>query len=487
MAPPPTTELRADSPATRLLADLFAEITAACDGRTLVRAALADPAVVPAFLRPSGGPKRDRVHVLALGKAAGPMLTGLIEARSDRDVGDDRGISLDGGLVITPAARAPAAAALPPDFQLVLGEHPAPGAGSLRAGAGARAFVAGLPLGDPLVVLLSGGGSALACLPADGLTLADKRAAIAAVATAGAPIAQLNTVRKHLSAIKGGRLGLLARGPVLVLALSDVVGDDPATIASGPFSPDPSSYADALAVLTAYAPATPALAAATAHLREGARGLHPETAKPDDGSLAHVDHRIIAGPRHVVAAAERSIAARGLQAVTLVRDTEAEIGALAEHYLEHARQLGTRAAAAAPVVGIGNGEPRIALPDPGPSPQPHGKGGRATHLALLVARGLSRLANPQPGRAHDANLPDAAEIAFLAAGTDDRDGSGDGSGAVVDGTTWSRAVAAGLDPQAALDHFDSAGLLGALGLIVRGPGTSNLLDVHLLAAMGRAK
>jgi glycerate 2-kinase len=446
------------NPAVALVGDVFADVAAACDGGALVEAALGSSSTTSIAI---GRP----LHVLALGKAAAPMLAG-----ARRIWPADGPITFGRGLVIAPGSR-PASLALPPGFASITAEHPSPGEGSLRAGRAARDLVASLPPGDPLLVLLSGGGSALACLPAAGLTLADKRAAVSAVAAAGAPIAQLNTVRKHLSGVKGGQLGQLARGPVLVLALSDVVGSDPGTIASGPFSPDPTTFADALSILTTHAtPATPFVTAAISHLRQGVAGQHPETPKPGP-AWDHIDYRVVAGPDHVVAAATRSARARGAQPAVLLRDTQADVAALANTYLEHAGRVAS-AGAGPMVLGIGNGEPSIDLRAGGSI----GTGGRATHLALLVARGLASFAS-------DAH----PWFAFLAAGTDDRDGNGDASGAVVDATTWSRALDRGLDPQAALDRFDSAGLLGALGCLVRGPGTSNLLDVHLLAATGRSK
>jgi glycerate 2-kinase len=453
------------NPAVELVGAIFADVTAACDGGALVAESLGAGAPFASM-----GTNRP-LHVLALGKAAGPMLAGALRIWP---VGGP--VHLGRGLVIAPEARADALPGLPPGFESIGAQHPNPGDGSVRAGQAARDLIAGLPPGDPLLVLLSGGGSALACLPAAGLTLADKRAAIGAVAAAGAPIAQLNTVRKHLSAIKGGQLGRLARGPVLVLALSDVVGSDPGTIASGPFSPDPTTFADALSILTTHAhPAPPSLNAAISHLRSGVAGQQRETPKPGPG-WDHVDYRVIAGPDHVVAAATRSARALSLHPTVLVRDTQADVAALANTYLEQARRVAaTGPGAGATVLGIGNGEPTIDLRSAATTGRAMGAGGRATHLALLVARGLASFA----GSAADPWL------AFLAAGTDDRDGNSDAQGAVVDATTWSRALERGLDPQGALDRFDSAGLLGALGCLVRGPGTSNLLDLHLLAATGR--
>src|SRR5262249_35717869 len=146
------------------------------------------------------------------------------------------------------------APALPADVKVLVADHPAPSARSAAAARSALELVAAVPTEDHLVVLLSGGGSALLALPADddaltSLTLADKGDALTRIARGGADIHQLNTVRKHLSAVKGGRLALATRARITVLALSDVVGNDPATIASGPFSPDPTTFAEALALI----------------------------------------------------------------------------------------------------------------------------------------------------------------------------------------------------------------------------------------------
>jgi glycerate 2-kinase len=415
----------------RQLVSIFEDVARACDGQHLVaRAMRAAPPVLP-----EGVP----LHVLALGKVAGPMLAGLRAVVPPQALGH--------GLVITTAARAPAS--LPPGFRLLAGDHPRPGPASLAAGQAVQAFVGALPPAHTLLVLLSGGGSALACLPAAGLSLADKATVTAAVMAAGASVHELNAVRKHLSAIKGGRLGASAHGPVLVLALSDVVGDDPGTIASGPFSCDATSFGDALAIVRRLGgPVPPAV---LAHLEAGAAGKHPETPKSAGGGLRHVDYRVIAGPEHVVDAVVAAAGARGLTPAVLLRNTEEDVARVAAAFVRQA------ATAQPGRLSIVNGEPSITVPAGA------GTGGRATHLALLVARAIA-----------------GSPLAFLAAGTDDRDGCGDASGAVVDGTTWPAALAAGLDPAGALAAFDSATLLGKLGALVRGPGTSNLLDVALL-------
>jgi hydroxypyruvate reductase len=424
---------------TPLLVRIFEEVTRRIDGGRLVREGLA--AAAPALVE--GG---EPLHVLALGKVAVPMLQGLLDV-----VGDQR---VRAGLAIAPRGRLGQQAALPPAITVLPGDHPTPSEGSLAAGAAARALVAGLAPDAPLVVLLSGGGSSLAVLPADGLDLEDKRAATAAVARAGASIHQLNAVRKHLSALKGGQLALATRARVTVLALSDVVGNDPGTIASGPFSPDPTTFAEARELVARLAPQAPA--PVVDRLDRGAAGLVPETPKPGDPRLAHVRFELLAGPARVPAEARQLVEAAGLAAGLLARDTERPVAALAEAYGERARreaEAGGRAR-----VLIGNGEPSIVVTG-------EGRGGRSTHLALLMARELAGL----PG------------VAFLAAGTDDRDGNTDSAGAVVDGTTWAKAVAAGLEPEAALAACDSERPLRALGCLIAGPGTSNLLDLHLLA------
>jgi hydroxypyruvate reductase len=418
--------------------DVYLEVSRRVDGARLVSEAAA-------ALAPERGGE-GRVSVLALGKVAFPMLDGLV-AR----VGSER---IAAGLVIAPATRFPRAPALPPGVEALVSDHPTPSDRSLAAGQAALAFARRLGPTDRLVVLLSGGGSALVAAPAPGLSFEDKRAATTAVARAGARIAELNTVRKHLSALKGGRLGAACAAPTTVLALSDVVGDDPGTIASGPFAPDPTTFADALALVRRLAPEAPA--AVVRHLERGAAGAIDETPKPGAPRLAHVEHRILAGPGRVPAEAERIAAAAGLPLGELGRDTELDVEALAAEY--GARARAEAAAGGGPRLLIGNGEPSIVVTG-------DGRGGRATHLALLVAREISGLEN----------------VSFLAAGTDDRDGSADASGAAVDGTTWRRALAANLDPEGALARCDSATVLGALGVLVRGPGSSNLLDLHLLA------
>ncbi len=412
-----------------LLTRIFLDVAAHIDGARLVAdAAVSDPAFGEA------------THVLAVGKVALPMLRGLPASRGASR--PPRQI-----LAISPATGAEATVAAPDQVRVVAGDHPQPTARSVAAARAAEEFVRSVGGGAAttsgaaarLLVLLSGGASSLLCAPADGLGWEDKRDAVNAVARAGATIGELNTVRKHLSAIKGGRLALLTTAPIAVRALSDVIDDDPATIGSGPFSPDPTTFADAGAIVARLGVTLPA--AARAHLERGAGGGVAETPKPGTRALDHVDYRVLAGPARVVEEARAAIArvdVSGLSEAGALYDADADAdgadgdnadngGTLREAAVEVlaaaicARAAREAAAGDAPArIFIGNGEPRVVLPPVNRGdPDPTGCGGRATHLALLVARGL-------------AELPEAmrARVAFLAAGTDDRDGNTAVSGAL---------------------------------------------------------
>lgn len=413
------------------LADIFREVASELDGATLVRARLADERGEPP------------TAVLAVGKVSFPMFAGYLASCG----------APPKALLVAPPTRFPEAPNLAPGTSALVGDHPNPTPRSVDAGTAAERFVQTLSPKDRLLVLLSGGGSSVLCAPALPLTLEDKRAAVKAVSRAGATIAELNTVRKHLSRIKGGQLGALTKAPTQVWALSDVVGNDPATIASGPFSADPTTFAQAEALLNRWAPDAPA--PVKAWIGDGVRGLSPETPKPGDGRLDHVKYECLAGPENVRDSARQVVQARGFVALPLSANVETDVEVLAATYV--ARAHAESASGGAPRVCVGNGEPSIVV-------RGQGTGGRATHLALLVAKGINGLAG----------------VRFLAAGTDDRDGSAPAAGAEVHGGTWAEALRQGLDPQAALDDNDAATVLGALGALVHGPGTSNLLDLHLL-------
>lgn len=420
------------------LVDAYNEVCRRVGGARLVSDAAGALDLAPA----TGG----RLYVLGFGKVTFPMWEGLAARLAPGTLG--------AGLLIAPETRFPKDVKVPAGFTALVSDHPTPSARSIAAAHAALRLVQDLTAQDHLVVLISGGGSAAMAAPAESLAFADKRATTTAVARGGATIHELNAVRKHLSAIKGGRLGILSRARTTVLALSDVVGSDPGTIASGPFAPDPTTYAEALEIVRRLGPESPGTAIDL--LTRGVAGALPETPKPGDGRLGHVTTHLLAGPERVPDEAAVVLRAAGVTTGLLSRNTEASVESLAQSYGERARH--EAAAGGRARILVGNGEPSIVV-------RGHGRGGRATHLALLMAREIAGL----PG------------VAFLAAGTDDRDGAADASGAMVDGSTWNAALTSGLDPEGALTGSDSATLLGKLGCLVRGPGDSNLLDLHLLA------
>jgi len=441
------------------LTELFLEVAHRVDGATLVREALAaDSATLGSA---AGGP---RVHVLAVGKVAFPMFEGLLGVLGPRRI--------SGGLVVAPETRFPEDPHVPAGMTCLVSDHPEPSMRSVAAARAARDLVRSLSKTERLVVLLSGGGSAALCFPAGDLSLDEKRQTVREVSRAGSrssarratsrrafPISSIADVPGSInrsatnSAIKGGQLGLATQAPTLVFALSDVVGNDPGTIASGPLSPDPTTFAQAVALVEKLAPNAPLRA--LEYLRRGAAGAISETPKEGDPRLAHIDYRLLAGPERVSDEARHVALSKGFATDAISHNTESPVQDLAGAYGERAREEARRRGPARAF--IGNGEPTIVVAG-------HGKGGRATHLALLMAREISGV----------------REASFLAAGTDDRDGSSDASGAVVDGSTWTRAENAGLDPAGSLERCDSETPLKALGCLVRGPGTSNLLDLHLL-------
>jgi hydroxypyruvate reductase len=334
--------------------------------------------------------------------------------------------------------------------------HPRPTAGSLAAGRAVLEW-ARANGGTPALVLVSGGGSALAFAPADRLTPEEKSEAVHAVMRAGATIQQLNGLRKHLSALKGGRLGaLLAPAPVRVLVLSDVPGDDLSTIASGPLAPDPTTYADALTAVTPLGASVPD--AVRAHLEAGARGEREETPKPGDPRLASIRHVLLAGPVHLARAAASVAQELGFSASADGAPLTGDVAAVAERLAAWAR---AHAGDGPRVLALG-GEPTIRVPAGAAAPD----GGRAQHLALLAARDVAGL-----------------RVAVLAAGSDGRDGPTEQAGAVVDGGTLAAARAAGVDVDAALAQARSGPACVALGVAIPRTDTGTHLCDLVMAAV----
>jgi hydroxypyruvate reductase len=335
--------------------------------------------------------------------------------------------------------------------------HPVPDAAGRAVAARIHAMVGGLSADDLVLCLISGGGSALLALPADGLTLEDKQAVGRALLKSGADIAEMNCVRKHLSAIKGGRLAAAAApARVVTLAISDVPGDDPAVIASGPSVPDPTSFTDARAILAKYAITPPPAVAA---ILEAAR---EETPKPGDPRLAGAELRLIARPQDALEAAAEAARRLGVAPLILGDAIEGEAREVAKVMAAIAKQAARHGQPAAPpCVLLSGGETTVTV-------RGKGRGGRNAEFLLALAVALE---------GHGG-------IHAIACDTDGIDGSEDNAGAVIGPDSLSRARAAGLDPKARLADNDAYGLFDGLGdLVTTGPTLTNVNDFRAILVL----
>jgi hydroxypyruvate reductase len=342
--------------------------------------------------------------------------------------------------------------------------HPVPDARGLRAAQEIEALVRRLERHDLLLVLLSGGASALLPAPVEGISLEEKAATTRLLLRSGAPIQELNAVRKHLSRLKGGGLARAASSArVATLVLSDVVGDDLSTIASGPTVPDPSTFADALAILHRRGLLDEVPAAVRKHLESGAAGGRPETLKPGAAALRRTLTRIVGSNRLSLEAAQRAARAHGLRPLVLTSRLEGEAREVARVLVAVLREcVESSRPAAPPVCLLAGGETTVTV-------RGEGQGGRNQELAVAAAEVL-------------AGFPVPAVVASLA--TDGIDGASDAAGGIVDDQTAERAAAAGIAPAGAfLAANDSRNYLGPLGgLILTGPTGTNVVDVVVLLA-----
>lgn len=351
-------------------------------------------------------------------------------------------------------------ALVPEGFELFVGGHPSPTDESERAGRRALALASDLQPGEGLLVLLSGGASALMAVPADGLALADKRATTDRLLRAGADIHALNTVRKHLSAIKGGWLAARAKGACHALVISDVVGDDPSFIASGPTVADSSRFEDALDVLRRFGGEAAYPSTVVAHLRRGADGGVPDTPKPGDARAAQTTTTVIGSRRDAMTGALAEAARLGYHTLRL---DEPVVGEARTTAVAHLRAVQAGAAGLErPACVVSSGETTVHVTG-------RGKGGRNQEFALAAAERL-----PLAG----------APAALASVGTDGIDGPTDAAGAIADSTTLERARAADLPPGRYLSDNNAYAFFDALGdLIHTGPTGTNVgdLQVFLLA------
>jgi hydroxypyruvate reductase len=395
----------------------------------------------------NASPPKGRLVVVGAGKAAAAMA----QAVEDHWRGDPAKLS---GCVVTRYGHGATCRRI----EVIEAAHPVPDAAGMDAARRILAAVSGLSADDRVLALLSGGGSALLALPAPDITLADKQAVTRALLKCGAAIDEINCVRKHLSAIKGGRLALVAApAPVTTLAISDVAGDDLGVIASGPTQPDPTTCADALAILARYAIEVPQPVRAA--LEAGAT----ETPKPGDPRFARNESHLVATANAALAAAAEAARAAGVTPLVLGDRIEGEAR-------EAARVLGGIALSCAdagiplagPCVLLSGGETTVTV-------RGNGRGGRNTEFLLALAIAL---------RSHP-------RIHAIACDTDGIDGSEDNAGAIMTADTLSRARGVGLSPLATLDDNDAYGFFSALGdLVVTGPTRTNINDFRAILIEG---
>ncbi len=356
-------------------------------------------------------------------------------------------------LAVAPSAPA----ALPSGVEWLAGGHPIPDARSAAAGARVLTFARDVPERGVLIVLLSGGASSMVCAPVATVTIADKQQTSRRLMAASADIGALNCVRKHLSMVKGGWLAAACRGRTMALAISDVVGDPPSVIASGPTVPDPTRFEEALAMLDRFGGRAAYPIAVRSYLERGLAGGAPETPKPGDARLARSTFRVIGGARDAVEGARCAADARGYRTLVVEEPVIGEAALAGGGHL--ARIIAAAVGLPRPCCVISAGETTVHVTG-------QGMGGRNQEFALALAPSLA-----------EGGVP----MAVASVGTDGVDGPTDAAGAVVDSGTIGRARTAGLaDPEQYLAHNDAYHYFEALGDLLRtGPTHTNVGDLQV--------
>ncbi len=387
-----------------------------------------------------------RVVVVGAGKATAPMA---------RAVERKLGRRIHSGLVVVKYGHGV------PTNRIVVAEagHPVPDRSGMRAAARLCTMAAELDRHDLLIVLLSGGASSLLPAPVAGVTLADKQQTTTKLLRCGATIQEMNTVRKHLSRIKGGRLAELTQATVATLILSDVLGDDLSSIASGPTVPDPTTYRDAVAILKRYRIWTVTPQRVRQYLTRGCQGLEVETPKPGSSLFRRVQHHLVGNNAAAVAAVTRAAREAGLRTFVPAATVTGEaseagrrFGAMAREMICEGKPLQR------PCCVVAGGETTVTVTG-------KGTGGRAQEFAAAAALEIAGL----------------AKVWVAAIGTDGTDGPTDAAGAVVDGDTVDRAHRLKVDLEGALKRHNIYPALKTLNqLIVTGPTGTNVNDLYLL-------
>jgi glycerate 2-kinase len=396
-----------------------------------------------------------RLYAVSIGKAAFPMMRAAV---------DDLGDRIEKGIVLTKYGHSEKGV-LPDRITVFEAGHPVPDENGLSA---ARTILDMLDKADEktlVLCLLSGGASALLVAPWEGISLAEKQRVTQLLLKSGADIFELNTVRKHLSRVKGGRLAERAYpAPVVSLILSDVVGDPLDVIASGPTAPDASTYGDACAVIRKYRLEDRVPKKILQTLHEGMVGAAPETPKQDHPVFAQVENIIIGSNRKATEAAQKRAQELGFETTVLGCEFQGEASVvgrlLAQKALAARREIAANSREK--VCQIAGGETTVKV-------RGNGLGGRNMEMALVVAK----------------EIAGADGITFLSAGTDGTDGPTDAAGAVVNGSTIDEARIAGLDADVYLSNNDSYNFFKPInGLVITGPTGTNVMDVHISLIAG---
>lgn len=347
-------------------------------------------------------------------------------------------------------------------IRVVEAGHPLPDENGETAAREILAAVHSLGPDDLLLALFSGGGSSLLALPVQGIAMAELKQVTNDLLRSGATIQEINTVRKHLSLIQGGRLAAACRAPVLALIISDVTGDEATHIASGPCAPDPGTFADAVAVLGRYAITPPASVMRV--LQEGVAGKRVESPKPGDARFARVENRIIATAGDMLGAARAFFEQRGIPATVVNDNVTGEAREVAKTYAELVRELGgshhpwLAPLALPPLVLLSGGECTVTV-------KGHGRGGRCSEFLLALALELD-------------GMPD---VYALAADTDGIDGLEDNAGAYLEPGSIAQAKIMSLNPAALLENNDAYSFFRAVdGLLVTGPTRTNVNDYRVI-------
>ncbi len=406
----------------------------------------ADPLKIVAPHLPT--PPRGRTRVVGAGKAAASMARAV-------ELAWPKEAPLD-GVVVTRYAHG-----MPTDrIRVVEAGHPVPDGAGEAAAAEILRMASELGEDDLLIAVVSGGGSSLLSLPVESVPMADLKAVTNSLLRSGAPITEMNIVRKHLSRVQGGRLAAACKAPIVTLIISDVTGDDPSAIASGPTCADPSTYQDALDIIARFDVDAPA--SVRAHLQAGAEGKVGETPKPGGPELAHASNTVIATAHQSLQAAAEFFRAQGITPVVLGDTVTGEASEVAKVYAAMVREIRAHAQPFRPPVAlISGGECTVTV-------RGNGRGGRCAEFLTSLAVELD-------------GMPD---VYAVAADTDGIDGTEDNAGALLFPDSPARAAAKGIRAVRMLANNDGYSYFEALGdLLVTGPTRTNVNDYRAILVL----